>query len=289
MHQMPRLWSAVRETTQRLCKKWFGGPRRKPEKRPTRLWLEGLEDRIVPSTNTTTLLTPSANGLLPGQAISLVAKVNPVSGAGTPTGTVTFFNGSTSLGSSSLSGGVASIAVSAGFSAGSSSLTAHYGGDANFNASTSINTSLVANDPNSVPNSIGSARNCGCPDQEGTMEKTTTNADGDSSSGASSFPVRYADGVAQIAGTDLASWGFGTRWAQTRSWTNGPGYAADGVNGVGWVDTQMPYLLQIDGTSTLADISWTWSGRKSANFRPPVSNLNFSRCPNCLSGGSTDK
>ena len=42
---------------------------------------------------------------------------------------------------------------------------------------------------------------------------------------------------------------------QTRSWTNGPGYAADGVNGVGWVDTQLPSLQEIDGTTTLALIS----------------------------------
>jgi hypothetical protein len=249
---MPRLWSAVRETSQRLCKKWFGGPRRTPGRRPARLWLEGLEDRIVPSTNTTTLLTPSANGLLPGQAISLVAKVNPVSGAGTPTGTVTFLNGSTSLGSASLSGGVASISVSAGFSAGSSTLTAQYGGDANFNISTSVNEPLVVADPNSVPGDIGTGCNCGCPDDLGSMQRAAPKASG--VSGKSSFPIRYSDGVTQIASTDLMSNGFGSHWAQTRSWTNGPGYAADSVNGVGWVDTWMPNLLEIGGTSTIAAI-----------------------------------
>jgi hypothetical protein len=252
--QLSRFWSTVRQATQRLRKKWFGGPRRKPQRRGAQLWLEGLEDRIVPSTNTTTLLTPSANGLLPGQMLSLVAKVKPVSGTGTPTGTVSFFNGSTSLGSASLSGGAAGITVSAGFASGAFTLSAQYGGDTNFNTSTSINTPLVVADPNSVPNSIGTGCNCGCPNDVGSVQQTNPNASG-STSGSSSFPIRYADGVAQIASTDLMSNGFGSHWAQTRSWTNGPGYAADEVNGVGWVDTQMPYLLQIGGTSTLAGIS----------------------------------
>jgi RHS repeat-associated protein len=71
----------------------------------------------------------------------------------------------------------------------------------------------------------------------------------------SGAPVRYFDGVVQLSNTDLSSGGFGTPWGQTRSWTNGPGYAARGDNGVGWVDTQKPYLLPVNGTTTLAAIS----------------------------------
>jgi RHS repeat-associated protein len=50
----------------------------------------------------------------------------------------------------------------------------------------------------------------------------------------------------QLSFTDLASSGFGTPWGQTRSWTNNPGYTALGGNGSGWVDEQLPYLLQTD-------------------------------------------
>jgi RHS repeat-associated protein len=60
-------------------------------------------------------------------------------------------------------------------------------------------------------------------------------------------PVRYADGVVRIAATDLHSDGFGTPWGQTRSWSNGPGYATGSDNGSGWVDTYTPHLLQADG------------------------------------------
>jgi hypothetical protein len=43
-----------------------------------------------------------------------------------------------------------------------------------------------------------------------------------------------------LAATDLHSDGFGTPWGQTRSWSNGPGYATGGDNGNGWVDTYTP-------------------------------------------------
>lgn len=56
-------------------------------------------------------------------------------------------------------------------------------------------------------------------------------------------PIRYADGVIQFSVTDIASDGFGFPWAQTRSWSNGTGYA-NGANGDGWVSSQFPTLLR---------------------------------------------
>ena len=58
-------------------------------------------------------------------------------GTGTPTGTVTFKDGSTTLGSPvALSGGTATISTSQ-LAVGSHSITAVYGGDTNFTTSTS--------------------------------------------------------------------------------------------------------------------------------------------------------
>src|SRR5262249_684111 len=49
--------------------------------------------QVVNKVNTTTLLTPSANGLAPNQAVTFAAVVNgALTGAGMPTGTVTFYN-----------------------------------------------------------------------------------------------------------------------------------------------------------------------------------------------------
>src|SRR5207248_1198998 len=54
----------------------------------------------------------------------------------TPTGTVTFQDGASALGTGTLSGGTATFTTSA-LTAGTHSITAIYGGDANFTGSTS--------------------------------------------------------------------------------------------------------------------------------------------------------
>jgi len=84
---------------------------------------------------TTTSITASATSLTVGQTLTLTATVNASSG--TPSGTVTFSNGTTSLGSGNLnSSGVATLNTSS-LPLGTDSITAVYSGDANFAASTS--------------------------------------------------------------------------------------------------------------------------------------------------------
>jgi YVTN family beta-propeller protein len=79
-------------------------------------------------------LTSSANPALAQNAVTLQATV--LSATGTPTGTVTFMDGSTTLGSGTLSAGVAAFTVLS-FSVASHAITVVYGGDANFSAATS--------------------------------------------------------------------------------------------------------------------------------------------------------
>jgi len=84
---------------------------------------------------TTTSLTSSLNPSQVGQAVTFTATVT--SGGGTPTGTVTFKDGATALGSATLAGGgVAALTISS-LTLGSHSITAVYGGGASFAASTS--------------------------------------------------------------------------------------------------------------------------------------------------------
>ena len=65
------------------------------------------------------------------------------SGSGTPTGTVTFLDGMTSLGTGTLnSSGVATFSTTS-LAAGAHSLTASYGGDTTFSSSTSTAVSLT--------------------------------------------------------------------------------------------------------------------------------------------------
>ena len=74
-------------------------------------------------------LTSNLNPALLQNTITLTARVT--SAAGTPTGTVTFLDGSTPLGTGTLAGGVATYTTSS-LAVGSHSITASYGGDSNF-------------------------------------------------------------------------------------------------------------------------------------------------------------
>ncbi|MFD5114381.1 beta strand repeat-containing protein, partial [Streptomyces sp. NPDC058391] len=96
-----------------------------------------IDTQTVAKANTSTLLTSAPDPSVFGQAKVLTATVTAVPpGAGTPTGTVSFFDGATLLGTSALIGGVATLSVSA-LTVGSHSLTAVYSGSGNFNGSTS--------------------------------------------------------------------------------------------------------------------------------------------------------
>jgi len=107
----------------------------------------GLAFSQITTTTTLTSNTPNPSG--PGQTVTLIATVTP-SGA---TGTVTFKDNGTTLGTAPLSGGTASLSTS-GIFTGSQPLVASYSGDANYLASTSpsvtqgvvaANVSLYAN------------------------------------------------------------------------------------------------------------------------------------------------
>jgi Glycoside hydrolase family 44/Bacterial Ig-like domain (group 3) len=89
-----------------------------------------------PPTATLTSLTASSTQLTTGQTVKFTATVAPQSGNGTPTGTVTFSDGATSLGSATLTSGTATFSTST-LSNGPHTITAAYSGDANFSPSSS--------------------------------------------------------------------------------------------------------------------------------------------------------
>lgn len=96
--------------------------------------------QIVNASSTTTDLTSDPNPSIFGQTVTFTATV--ASGAGAPTGSVTFKDGSTSIGSGILAGGIATFTTSA-LTAGSHSITAVYAGSTNYATSTS--TPLIQN------------------------------------------------------------------------------------------------------------------------------------------------
>jgi hypothetical protein len=112
---------------------------------PQPVYMQGAS---IPGTapSSTTALVSSSNPSAAGQSVTFTATVTGPSGNTTmPTGLVSFFDGTMTLGSGTLNGsGVATYSTS-GLPAGSNSITAAYGGDSNFSGSTSNVVTQVVN------------------------------------------------------------------------------------------------------------------------------------------------
>ncbi len=96
--------------------------------------------QVVSKALTAESLTSSPNPSALGQSVTFTATVS--SSAGVPTGAVTFKKGGTTLGTAALSGGVATFTTSS-LPAGSSAITANYGGTPNYSTSSASVTQVV--------------------------------------------------------------------------------------------------------------------------------------------------
>jgi hypothetical protein len=110
-----------------------------------------------------TAVGSSATPSVYGQSVTFTATVSALApGSGTPTGTVTFEDGSTILDTASLSGGTASFSIST-LAVGTYSIKVVYGGDANFKTSTSatlkqvVQASAGAGSVNGSPSEVDQA------------------------------------------------------------------------------------------------------------------------------------
>jgi len=92
---------------------------------------------------TSTSLSASATQLTLGQSETFTAKVAPQSGSNVPTGTVTFLDGTTTLGTSSLSGSGTAIFTTTALAAGTHLIVASYGGASKDSSSASSAVSVV--------------------------------------------------------------------------------------------------------------------------------------------------
>ncbi|MFZ0478080.1 MAG: Ig-like domain-containing protein [Terriglobales bacterium] len=115
---------------------------------------------------TSTILSSATNPANYGQAVTLSAQVSSTV-SGTPTGTVTFNDGSKMLGTATLSGGTAVLSIT-GLSLGSNSLTATYNGDSSNSGSQGTFTEAV--NPATIRLTLSSGPN---PSQSGKLVKFT--------------------------------------------------------------------------------------------------------------------
>ncbi len=86
---------------------------------------------------TQTTVVSSANPSTVGESITFTATVAPTSGTGTPTGTVTFLDNGTSIGSGTLDNTGKATLMTSALTQGTHPITAQYSGDSTFGVSTS--------------------------------------------------------------------------------------------------------------------------------------------------------
>ena len=152
---------------------------------------------------TTTAVTSSVNPSQFNQGVTFTATVS--SASGTPTGTVTFFNGSTQLGVSTLSAGKATF-VSSALAFGGDKITASFGGSVTFAASTSSVLTQTVVKANTITTLIAS------PDPSGILHPVTFTA-----TVTGEFGGNPAGTVSFQTGTKV--WGKGTLNASTHKAT----------------------------------------------------------------------
>jgi hypothetical protein len=99
---------------------------------------DSASPQVVNKASTTTTLDSAANPSVSGQTVTFTATVAPVApGTGTPTGTVDFLEGSTTLTSGvTLNGSDQATFTTSSLAVGSHTITANYSGDTSFQAST---------------------------------------------------------------------------------------------------------------------------------------------------------
>jgi len=101
---------------------------------------------------TTSTVTSSNATSVVGQSVTFTGSVTAASG--TPSGSITFLDGTSTLGTGTLSGGSATFQTSS-LAAGVHSITISYGGDSSFNASTSQALTQTVDKPGTPPGTYG--------------------------------------------------------------------------------------------------------------------------------------
>lgn len=137
-----------------------------------------------PTSTSTTALTASASTVRAGSSITFTATVAGPSGStGTPTGTVIFMDGTTTLGTGTLSSSGTTTYSTSTLSTGSHSVTAVYGGDMNFSGSTSSAVTVTV---------TGSG---------GTLAPTSTSLTASAAGAVSGTSLTFTAAVAETSGT----------------------------------------------------------------------------------------
>ena len=156
--------------------------------------------QVVNKAAATTAVLSSLNPSTFGQSVTFTATVSASGpGAGTPTGTVGFYDGASQIGTGTLIGGVATLTTTA-LDAGSHPITTNYAGDGDFNSSTG---SLTGN-----PQVVNKAATTTAVVSSGPThfgESVTFTATVSSTAGTPTGNVTFLDGITSLGPAALSS------------------------------------------------------------------------------------
>jgi hypothetical protein len=170
---------------------------------PQPIYMQGTGEQGTTVTSTTTIVS-SLNPSNAGQSVMFTATVTGPSGNTTvPTGIVTFFDGSTPVGSGNLNASGQAVFSTSTLSVGSHFISASYGGDSNFSSSTSSVLTQVVNGvalPATTTSLISSA-NPSATGQSITFTATVTGPSGNMT--VPTGTVNFLDGTTTLASAGL--------------------------------------------------------------------------------------
>jgi hypothetical protein len=192
----------------------------------------------VDKANSTTTVTATPNPSQFGQAVILKATAKSDT-TGTPTGTVTFKAGTTTLGTQNLVAGVASLSVST-LAVGTHPITAVYAGNADFNTSTSAAVNLVV-DKAKTTATLTSTPNPSNSGQSVTFTATITPAFGGNPSGT----VTFKDGATTIGTGAVSATTHKATFATTKLAAGTHSITADYAGNANWLSSTSALLKQV--------------------------------------------
>ncbi len=147
-----------------------------------------LTETVAPQP-TTSSVTASSRVTTSGQAVSFTATVTPAAGTATPTGSVVFLDDGTPIGTSTLTttaGVTTTSMLLTTLPLGANSITASYGGNADFGASTSVAAPVTVQQASTILG-LGSSINPAAPGQPVTFTATVFPATGSGETGTVTF------------------------------------------------------------------------------------------------------
>jgi len=212
--------------------------------------MAAAQSETVPKADTTTALTTSATPSPVGALVVLTASVSVNAPAlGTPTGTVTFTSGTTTLGTGTLDGSGHAVLSTSTLAAGTYSITATYGGDGDRTASTSAPLSEVISNEGVAVVLTSSAN----PAALGASVTFTATVSVQGGAGTPTGSVSFTDG-ANMLGTGTLAGGVAT--FATSALTGGPHtitatYGGDGTYMGGALASLVETITQAATTTAL--------------------------------------